>query len=220
MTYSRIRRALLGGFIGFLMLTALVGIVSVLSGEFGELQIKILLTCLTISVASIFSMACAAFIEKRQHRVLGLSGITLSIAAAMLTILGLWTEIDSEVYWKSTLTLGVLAAAFAHGFLLLLPRLTDRQRWVQALALFCIGVLAIQIMVAAWGEIEEESYYRILAVVAILVGLGTLVIPILMKYGQSRQRQDERLVLRHIEDGLYEHASGKRYRITEIGPDP
>ena len=117
-------------------------------------------------------MACAAFSEKRQHRVLGLSGITLSIAAASLTILGMWMEIDSEVFWKSTLTLGVLAAAFAHGFLLLLPRLTDRQRWVQALALFCIGVLAIQIVVAAWGEIEEESYYRTLAVVAILVGLG------------------------------------------------
>lgn len=220
MTYSRIRKVLLAGFIGFLMLTALVGIVSVLSGEFGELQIKILATCLTISVASIFAMACAAFIERRRHRMLGLSGITLSIVAASLIILGLWEEVDSEVYWKSTLTLGVFAAAFAHGFLLLLPQLADRHRWVQSLAQVCTGVLAIQIVAAAWGEIEDVSYYRALAVVAILVGLETLVIPILVKFGQYRQQQDEQLVLRRIEDGLYEHASGKRYRVTEINADP
>ena len=37
------------------------------------------------------------------------------------------------------------------------------------------------IVVAEWGEIRRNEYYRILAVVAIVVGLGTLAVPILLK---------------------------------------
>jgi len=87
--YSVARKSFLRIFILFLVLTALVAVVSVLSGEFGELQMKILGTCLTISTASIVSMACAAFIEKKKFRRLGLLGITLSVAAGSMAIIGI-----------------------------------------------------------------------------------------------------------------------------------
>jgi len=216
MNYPNIRKLFLRIFIGFLMLTAIVGIVSVLSGDFGELQVKILATCLTISAASICSMACAAFMEKRRPKALGFAGITLSLAAATLTIIGLWLEIDSEEYWKTTITFTIVAVAFAHAFLLLLPDLDGRFKWIQVAASVCIGILALQIVVAVWGEINDETYYRLLAVVAIVVGLETLVIPILMKFRQMTGRQRDKLVLESIEGGLYADASGKRYRLTEI----
>ena len=66
MDYAEFRRASLRTFLGFLALTAAVAVVSVLSGDFGETQVKVLLTTLTISAASMCAMACAAFIEKRK----------------------------------------------------------------------------------------------------------------------------------------------------------
>lgn len=215
MNYSEIRRLSLKSFIGFLVLTALVGIVFVVSGEFGKLQIKILATCLAISAASICSMACAAFIEKRKHRALGLAGITLCIASALLAIFGMWPEIKDEEYWKATITLGVSAVALAHAFLLSLPHLDRRHTWVQMITSGSIGILALQIVIAAWAEIKGETYFRLLAVVAIVVGLETLVIPILMRFRQGNGQPPKRLVLRSVEGDLYEDASGKRYHVAD-----
>ena len=58
MNFTEIKKVLLKLFVGFLILTAIIAIISVLSGEFGELQGKILATTLTISMASICSMSC------------------------------------------------------------------------------------------------------------------------------------------------------------------
>lgn len=61
MNYTEIRRLLLKIFIGFLSLTALVAILSVLSHKFGETQLKVLLTTLSITAGSICAMSCAAY---------------------------------------------------------------------------------------------------------------------------------------------------------------
>jgi steroid delta-isomerase-like uncharacterized protein len=191
MDYKAIRKLSLKVFIGFLAFTALIAIVTVLSGDFGDTQMKILATTFTISAASICSMSCAAFIEKRRRTSLGLAGIFLCITGSILLIAGMWPEIDSDEYWKSTITVIVLAIAFAHAFLLLLPELDKKQKWVQRFASVSIGILAIQCIVAAWGEIENEDYYRFLAVVAIIVGLLTLVVPILMKLRKSEGKKQK-----------------------------
>ena len=128
MDYTEIRKLSLRVFIGFLVLTALIAIISVLSGEFGELQLKTLATSATISAASILLMACVAFIEKKKLAGIGLCGIFLSFSAAILLSVGIWPEIESEGYWKTTITFGVFAIAFAHAFLLVLPQLDDKQK--------------------------------------------------------------------------------------------
>jgi hypothetical protein len=219
MDYAEVRKQSLKIFIGFLGLTALVAILSVLSGEFGELQVKILATCFTISAASICSMACAAFIEKKKRTALGLSGISLAISATVLVIFGIWPDIESEAYWKATTTCAVFAIAFAHAFLLTLPRLDTRQQWVQLASSVSIGVLALLIIVAVWAEIDEEGYYRLLTVVSILVGLETLVIPILMKLRKGMDQTGEPLILERIEGERYMDASGKVYLVREINAE-
>jgi hypothetical protein len=218
MHYSDIRKLFLWIFLGFLVLTALVGIISVLSGEFGKIQVKILGTCLTISAASICSMACAAFMEKRRRRWLGLSGILLSIITAALVIIGIWPEIESDEYWKTTGTLAVFAVAFAHGFLLLLPTLDDHHKWIQVVTSVSIGILALQLAIAIWGEIDSETYFRFVGVTAILVVLETLVIPILIKFRQGDGNEIKQLVLQCVREDVYEDASGKRYQVSRIDP--
>lgn len=219
MSFTEIRRLSLQTFIGFLSLTALVAIVSVLSGDFGETQLKILGTTLTISAASICSMSCAAFIEKRRAREAGLAGIFLSVAAGILVIVGIWPEIPSDEYWKMTASVSVLAAAFAHGFLLALPRLTPGQSWIQPVTWCSIGLLSILSIVAVWGEIRSEGYYRFLAVVAILVGLETLVIPLLWKLSAGRVETRERVFIQQVEGDLYRDSAGREFRLLPSVPE-
>jgi peptidoglycan/LPS O-acetylase OafA/YrhL len=217
MNYKDIRRFSLIVFIGFLVLTALMAIVSVVSGTFGELQENILVTTFTISAASICSMACAAFMEKKKRPALGAAGIVLCAVTAVLFVIGIWAMNDVELYWKTTGTCGVLALAFTHAFLLAFPNLDSRQRWVQFVSFICIGVLAALIIIAIWFHNKEWEvlYSRVLTVTAILVGLETLVIPILMKL-RKVQAGGERLVLEKIEANIYRDAVGRKYRLIEI----
>ena len=237
LNYTLIKRRLLQSFICFLALTALIAIISVLSGEFGEIQAKILGTSFTISAASICSMACAAFIEKKQRARLGLSGIGLSVVAAILTIVAMWAEIDSKYYIKTMLTCIVGSVASAHACLLTLPTLQKNHRWIQTTSTGSIAVLVLQILIAIWAEVENEAYFRILAVVAILVGLETLVIPILRKLRSKHLEtkvpnpsliapddassgdspgMEATLLLEHVSHDVYVDASARRYRVHRL----
>ena len=112
----------------------------------------------------------------------------------------------------------MLALAFTHTFLLALPGLDDRQKWVQAVSFISIAILAVLIIAAIWIQKQEweELYYRVLTIAAIVVGLETLVIPILMKLRKGKAPGKQTLVLEKIEPGLYTDAAGKKYRLTEI----
>ena len=218
MNHDEARKLSLKLFIAFLGITALVAIVCVLAGEFGELQVKILLTSTTISAASICSMACAAFIGKRKLPVLGLAGIGFAVVCATLVILGVWAEIEAEGFWKLTGSIAVVAIALPHAFLLLLPELDAAHRWIQPASAVSIGVLALQIIAAIFGEIESEGYYQILAAVAIIVGLETLVVPILMKLHKGHAPTRETLVLERTEGEVYRDRAGREYRVTPLDP--
>ena len=218
--YNETKKGFLRLFVAFLGLTALIAVVSVLSEEFGKLQEKILLTSLTISVASVCSMSCAAFIDKKKAVTLGLGGIGFCTASAALVIFGVWTETIAEGFWKTTSTVIVLAVALAHAFLLVLPELEEKQRWVQPVSAISIGVLALQIIAAIVVEIDNETYYRLLAAVAIIVGLETLVVPILMKLRKENSATGEALALTRVDGDVYRNRSGREFRVTPLENDP
>ena len=218
MNTANMKKRFLRAFVGFLGLTAFIAIVSVLSGEFGELQVKILVTSFTVSAASICSMSCAAFIEKQKQQELGFSGILLSVVAAVLLILLIWLEFGNEWYFKITFTVAVCAVAFAHAFLLVLPDLENKHTWIQKAAAISIAVLGSQIIVAIWAEIDHEAYIRALAVVAIIVVLETLLVPLFMKLKTNKKSTGATLILEPIapESGRYRDATGLEYRVEKL----
>src|SRR6476619_1698791 len=113
MNFAKMRSVLLKVFIGFLSLTALIAIVSVLGGEFGNTQLKVLITTCSISAASICAMACAALVERKNAKVLGGTGIFIASVAALMVIVGAWSEIAEEGYWRITAILVAASVCFA-----------------------------------------------------------------------------------------------------------
>lgn len=220
-------RLLLKAAIAFLCLTAGIAILSVLSGDFGELQVKVLATTLTLSAASITSMACAAFIERRKAGLPGVIGVLFSVAAAAMVVYAIWLEQDGATYWKATLSLIVLAVSSAHAFLLLIPRLSDGLLWTQASATFFITALAAMILFAVWQEVDQEGFYRVMIVISILVVLTTLTIPILARMGRAdttnqpdAQATVEPLAIATLQltlqpDGTYRDVDGQSYDVRK-----
>lgn len=215
----KIKKILIKVFISFLVITALIAIISVLVGDFGWLQLRISATTFIISVTSICLMTCATFIEKLKMKKLGFAGIILSIAGATSLIFGIWLDISYKGYWNISIALIVSAIAFTHAFLLILPQLDDNQKWVQKISFVSVGILAIQIMIAVWNEIDNEIYYRLIAVIAILVTLETIVIFILMKLQRKNSKKTELLILEKVEGEVYKDSTGIEYKVIKINTE-
>jgi len=159
-------------------LSAALGILAILTGNFGDFEMRIILTTLTISAASIGALAAGALLEGRGHKELPLLGIALSVVAALLIITGIWFEPHSEHYWKFTASTGVLAAATTHACLLSLAKLAPRFAWARLVTMTAVYTLAVLIVMTIYFEPTGDLGFRLIGTVSIIVAALTIMTPI------------------------------------------
>lgn len=216
MTMTRIKKLSLLSLIGFLSISALIAVASLLSGDFGSTQVKVILTALTVSGASICAMSYSAFVEKRGLPFLGGTGILFAAIAAFLIIAGIWTEIGKDEYWKMTGSLVVISAAFSHSLLLYIPSLARGFRWTQVCLVISVSLLAILIILTIYGDFRDIGYFRVVGVVAVIVVLLTLIVPICGKLSPAVGLESAGLKLNQEKDDIYFDRDGTRYRVIKI----
>ncbi len=207
-------KASLYSFVGFLAVTALLAIGSVLSGRFGEFELKVLATTSVIAVASICSLCCCAYSARSKTLLPGLGGILVAGLGATMLISGVWSEVPSEGYWKTTAILSVLAIACAHTLALLSVRLRPAHLWIQSATTVTILVLAGVISGMIVGEVDDKGMFKLVAVLAILAALETLVVPILGRLNKSQPEPlPQTLVLTERQDGKFQDRGGRVYEV-------
>ncbi len=183
------RKGAIYGIIGSFSLAAIVGIIALLSNDFGETLIRIVLTTLLLGATSITAL-CHLAIADRAMRLVGFVGLgasTITLVTGLVLIWRDWSATDIDEWLKVFATAGVIAVSFAHANLLLL--LAGRHRAVIRIGLMItlvmISIVAIMIVlpIVSEGEIpgigNEEWYWRLFGVVGILDVLGTVVVPVL-----------------------------------------
>ena len=84
-----VKKAFLYALIASVVLGALLGILTILSGRFGWLEIRVLLTTVTIAAASICGLACGAYFSTNRGKALPLAGIGLTLLAAGMILAGI-----------------------------------------------------------------------------------------------------------------------------------
>lgn len=177
-----LRRLFLYLLIGSVGLSALIGIGVILFGDFGEIEIRVIFTTLTVTVTSIFGLACGAYLETGRAKYLPLAGIVLSIVSALMCFLVIWDLLDdSKTFIKCFVTSTLLAASCAHLSLLSLARLDTRFSWTRIAAIACVVLLDAILLYIIWFEPYGDSdlVYRILGVLGILLASITVVTPVL-----------------------------------------
>ncbi|MCV6603834.1 MAG: hypothetical protein OIF34_00910 [Porticoccaceae bacterium] len=219
MNSTELRKLSLKCFIGFLVLTGLLAVVMVVVGRFGELELKILLSTLTVSAANVCALSCAAAMERHDYRLTGLLGIGFAVVAGLLSLLGIWVEISVKVFWQSTVSAIICAGIMAHMFLLLLPALKQQHRWFQTLSCTVLIVLVAMLHLLVWGELEAEGFFRALAAVAIVAVIQTLVTPLLARLAKPEKPAQQQTITLTADpqlDDVYCSDDGRRYRLQEV----
>jgi hypothetical protein len=195
---SGIRRLFLRTLVASLCLTAALAIGTLVFGEFDDTAARILLTTTFLSVASLLSLPAGVLLDQGRATRLAWAVLAASATGFTFAMVAVWAENDDDWAWKLALTLGLAAVAGAQA-----AASTSRQRpedsrrllWLYAAGIALSTLLAVLIAVAAWREIEDSDYYRLVGATAIAAVLATLLQPIVRRLEGPAQARHE-LVLR------------------------
>ena len=204
-TLKGVRRIAIWTIIVSLVIAAGIGIATIVSGEFGELQGKVLLTTLAVAAFAILAL-CHLAIITRDVRIVGWIGIGTSVLAFVSAAILIWWNWDSfgyngpnSMYMAITKTFAIstlAAVSFAHANLMLLLAATPI-RWMRIaldLNLVLIGLVPLIVipMILTDGNFPPQSladvYWRFFGVVLILDALGTVALPITSLILRSQRR--------------------------------
>lgn len=169
--------------IAALGLSALVGIYIFLFGDAEETEMRILTTTLAIGVFSLLGLSCATLQNREGLRWLSITGVIIPIIAFIITVYGIWSDSEIKDLWKAAGIATTLAVGLAHVSLLLLIRIkSSKTKYVLAatiLFIIIVSVMFINGILCDFGQ--DEFYFRLLGVFAILDVLGTITTPLLNK---------------------------------------
>lgn len=181
---SRLKKPLLYAFVASVLVGALLGIALVVRNQWGWYEVRVIFTTIIIAVASLCGLACDLSRTPRGKNLLPYAGMILTAVAATVALVGMWSDLDSEWFWKSTAVLSILAVATVHVCLLSIARLVRRFQLVYFFAVQIIYGLALLISFMIISEIEGEGMWRVVAALGIMTAAVTLIIPILHRIGR------------------------------------
>ena len=195
----------------FLSIAAIIGIIALLTGEWGTLQTKIIGTTLLAAALSIVLLVHLSIFEQIP-KILFWFTLILGAISFVASIVMLWYEWNWSAYvwpnepdwyqyyellWK-VIWLGWLYSAYlTHLNLLLIVKRTQNTViqvvfWATMLVSTAIVVI-LSILIFTDGDFWFEGLDRILGTLLILWVLGTIVMPILGRVFQTRTQQPQRL---------------------------
>ena len=209
-TIKGVRRIAVWTVVISLVITALIGIYTIVSGEFGETQGKVMLTTLAVAGFSILAL-CHLAVFDRDVKIVGWIGIgTSGVALILATILIWWnwndyTYMPSELYSnlnKAFATTALIAISLAHANLMLLLQRAPL-RWIRAalnVALVLIAIVPTLVIpvIMSDGNFPPQScqdvYWRFFGVILILDALATIALPVTTLIVRSQHKHDEPVV--------------------------
>ena len=180
--------------IGSVLVSALAGIGVMLFGDFGEREIRILVTTLTITATSVLGLACGASLESGKLWFIPLAGIVFSILSGVLWIVMLWSAFDraSDLFPHLVMSATLLAVACSHISLLSLATLDRRFYWSRiAVHVFVWSLTALTLFVI-WSHIDpsQTMLARTMGVLSIVIGALTIVTPVFHKLSVKETGED------------------------------
>lgn len=191
---TNFKKPLLYALIISVVLGAILGIVFVLRDTWGWFEVRVMLTTVIIAVASLCGLASDLSRIPFSRNLLPRSGLILTALSAAMLLLGMWSEIENEAFWKTAFSLCTFSVATVHVCLLSIARLAGRFRWASFIGNQLIYGLAVIVTIVIVGEIDSKEIWRFIAALSIVVAAITLIIPILHRIGRIESNQQELLM--------------------------
>jgi len=201
-----IRRVAVWTVVIALVITALIGIYTIVSGAFGETQSKVMLTTLAVAAFSVLALCHLAIVE-RDVKAVGWIGIGTSALALICAAVLIWWDFGDYIYQpdgiygnitKAFAISGLVALSLAHANLMLLLQ-TAPLRWIRSslsVALILIAIVPTLIIPGILTNFSfppesfQDVYWRFFAVILILDALCTIALPVATLIVRGQDKRD------------------------------
>lgn len=172
-----------------LVVSAIIGIVIFLVGDFGETEIKLLFTTLAIGGFSLTGLSSSTIHTHREFKLFAVTGMLVSVIGFLMTIIAIWEIVDPDDMWQTVLVFVILALSIAHVSLLFQIRPKSKNiKYTLIGTIVFISIVALMLIKSTINKFEEnEFYFRLLGVFAILDVLGTIATPILNRITEQKE---------------------------------
>lgn len=173
------RRMLLKMTIGWMAITALLGVGMMLLGQFGETELRILATTFSVTWLSLTTLASATVASRPILRPVAAAGVATGVLAALTAQALIWGDNPSEWLFKTWACTSLVNAACAYSGLVGMARAARGYGWVRGVSIgaatLIAGILCTMILV----EDASELAIRILGALAVVMACGTVVVGVL-----------------------------------------
>jgi hypothetical protein len=189
------RRAFLGAVVVSLVLTAAIAIVTLLLGDFGETEARILLTTASISFFSLFALPGSILVEQQRMQGLALASVALAVLGFLLALNMIWIQWDDagEGSVKSFLVVAIVALATTQASGVELRRRDGDSAWVRRIIVashVSAAVAAVLGSIAVLDEIDDDGFLRVLGAIVIANVLLVALQPVLRRMGGAPPAAD------------------------------
>ncbi len=184
MKWKAATRVALIALLAALAMNALIGIIIVLKGDFGDTEGKLLGTTFGLALFTVLAIPSTVQLGRGRFYTLSGFGISVSVIAFILAVSAIWSDgaFEDVFLTKLMVTFGVMAFASNHAALLLLASATPKVIKVTLIAtITMLMVITVALIISVWLEDLPKEIARPLTVFAILDVLGSMAVPMLSK---------------------------------------
>jgi hypothetical protein len=213
MTKMNSKVAFLYILIASVLVSAIVGIAVLVFGDFGEFEVKVLLTTLTVTVTSILGLACGAYLETGRGRIIPIAGILIASVSCVMWIVLVWNGTSHEFFFaRLLLSFTIFSAACAHISLLSLAHLDRRFVWSRYAFQLADWMLTAYLLFLVWNDkwITQDMTPRVIGVLSIIVAALTLVTPVFHRLSSTDSVADLDAEIEKLQNQIAELERKKR----------
>ena len=145
---------------------------------FGDLNLKMLLTLVTVGVGGFFAINSMNMISK--NKVIGWVSLGLIFSSVLLIVLAVWINFDSEIYGKLTFTLGLVSILFNVIVSSGLALGRSKMIW-QVLVYIVVFVSVLIAVLAIFGVVNLIEMLPFFLMMVILSVIGVIILKVLSK---------------------------------------
>jgi hypothetical protein len=166
--------------------SALLAIGILLLGEFDETQARVLVTTGLIGFFSLLALPGGVLLDQGRYGALAWTTIALAVFSFVIGMTLTWGDTDADDLWRVAGAATAVTGAFSQASMSRSRRRatdTSGVRTMFVLSLGTVSLLALLVLVAIWGEVDSEGFYRFLGAVAVLNLLLVLLQPVARRMG-------------------------------------
>jgi len=189
-----LRKIVLKTLITTFIISAILGILIIILDLWNKLTINVLLSTIIIFGFSIPGLCCSTSYEKVKNKTISTIGMSICALSCIYFLLLIWNILEFKFFdglnWKIILSGILLSSSFGH--ICLLQLVDSENKSVINLKKCTIGLsIVMDILLLSIVLCDIEVSGKVLSIIAILILLGTIILPLMNKLNNKTTEEDK-----------------------------